>query len=103
MAACFPPVVPGPRGDVEARAPDGRGPGEEVGGGGEPLVRGGEDARAEWGGNEICNVGGVERLAKVGVWEKKGWGFTDTGGAESAVDEVGGDGVVTGVLNDFGG
>lgn len=30
-------------------------------------------------------------------------GFTNTGGAESGRDKVCGDGVVTGVLNDFGG
>lgn len=73
VATCFPPVVPGPRGDVDARASDWRGRGEEVGGWGEPLVRGGEDTRAEWGGYEICNVGGVERRAKVGVWGGE-WG-----------------------------
>lgn len=57
VAAGFPAVVPGSCVDEDAGAVDGRGRGEEVGGGGEVFVGAGEDGAVEGGGGEVGGVG----------------------------------------------
>ncbi len=54
MPPGLPAIVPSARFDKDARAADGRGGVNEVGGRGEELVGEGEDAGGEGGGDEVC-------------------------------------------------
>ena len=54
MPPRLPAIVPSARFDEEARAADGRGRVDEVGGGGEEVVGIGQDAGGQGGGDEVC-------------------------------------------------